>query len=48
MLLLIRENWSDLLFAILGLSALIVYYFQNRDMKCLEATLIVGQIKYIE
>lgn len=44
----IRDNWSDLLLAIVGLSALIVYYFQNRDVKCSAATLIVGQIKSIE
>ena len=44
----IGENWLDILIAIVGLSAFIVYFMQKRDQRRVAATLIVGQIKTIE
>ena len=44
----LQKYWNDLLVAIVGLSALLIYYFQKRDRLYSAATLIVGQIDQIE
>lgn len=44
----ILNNWSDLLLAIVGLSAFAVYIWQRKDQRGAAATLVKGQIDTIE
>lgn len=42
------RDWADVFLIAVGLSAMIVYFFQKRDKKRSAATLILGQIDSIE
>ena len=42
------EHWVDLLLIVVGLSALVVYWFQKHDAFYSAGTLIIGQIMLIE
>lgn len=44
----LTEYWSDLLVAVVGLSAFGVYFFEKRDRLRIAATLVQGQIDSIE
>lgn len=44
----LSNNWSDLLLAAVGLSALIVYIWQRNDQRSVAATLVKEQIDTIE
>ncbi len=44
----IKQNWLDIIIALVGLSAVVIYLWQKYDSRKIAATLILGQIDSIE